>query len=166
MATATNLPPKPVDADAVGLLTADHREVKALFQKYAKLAESDAEDSDRQALAETICDLLTVHATIEEEIFYPAVRHATQDDDLLDEAEAEHASAKELIAEIKHMSPDDGLYDVKVTVLAELIDRHVEEEESDMFPEAKKARVDMAGLGARLVARKNQLLADLGESAA
>ena len=72
-------------------LTADHREVKALFEKYEKLAEDDGNAADRQALAKTICDMLTVHATIEEEIFYPAARKATEDDDLLDEAEVEHA---------------------------------------------------------------------------
>ncbi len=123
--------------NAVQLLTADHREVKALFQQYKKLADGDAEGSDRRALAETICDMLTVHATIEEEIFYPAARAALsedEDEDLLDEAEVEHASAKDLIAQIKDMEPDDDLYDAKVTVLGEFIDHHVKEEEGEMFP--------------------------------
>jgi hemerythrin superfamily protein len=152
--------------DAIGLLTADHREVKALFEKYEKLADTEAEASDRQALAETICDMLTVHATIEEEIFYPAARKATQDKDLLDEAEVEHAAAKDLIAQIKDMAPDDELYDAKVKVLGEQIDHHVEEEEGELFPEAKKSDMNLADLGARMLARKNQLMAELHESAA
>jgi hemerythrin superfamily protein len=167
MATARKVASKTAGAqDAVALLTADHREVKALFQKYETLAEARGKASDRQALAETICDMLTIHATVEEEIFYPAARKATQDDDLLDEAEVEHAAAKDLIAKIRAMSPDDDLYDAKVKVLGEQIDHHVEEEEGEMFPEAKKADMDLTELGARMLARKNQLMAELRESAA
>ena len=167
MATAKKVSPKSSGGrDAIGLLTADHREVKAMFEKYEKLAERKAEASDRQALAETICDMLTVHATVEEEIFYPAARTATQDDDLLDEAQVEHAAAKDLIAQIKDMDPDDDLYDAKVKVLGEQIDHHVEEEEGELFPEAKKSDMDLRELGARMLARKNQLMAEFGESAA
>lgn len=152
--------------DAIALLTADHREVKALFEKYEKLAEEKDRASDRQALAETICDMLIVHATVEEEIFYPAARKATQDGDLVDEAEVEHAAAKSLIAQIKDMSPEDDLYDAKVKVLSEQIDHHVEEEEGEMFPAARKSEMDLAELGGRMLARKNQLMSELGESAA
>ncbi len=102
--------------------------------------------SGRQ-LAEQICQMLTVHATAEEEIFYPAVRAADVDEDLLDEAEVEHASAKDLIAQIQSMSPEDDLYDAKVTVLGEYINHHVEEEEGEMFPKARRAKVDLVGLG-------------------
>jgi hemerythrin superfamily protein len=166
MATTGRVAPKSAGAqDAIGLLTADHREVKALFEKYEKLTDDKGEASDRQALAETICDMLVVHATVEEEIFYPAARKATQDDDLLDEAEVEHAAAKDLIAQIKDMSPEDDLYDAKVKVLGEQIDHHVREEEGELFPEAKKADMDLAELGARMLARKNQLMSELGESA-
>jgi len=167
MATAKKVAPSSAGPrDAIALLTADHREVKALFEKYEKLAEDKGKASDRQALAETICDLLVVHATVEEEIFYPAARKATQDDDLIDEAEVEHAAAKDLIAQIKDMSPDDDLYDAKVKVLGEQIDHHVEEEEGETFPAAKKSDMDLAELGARMLARKNQLMSELGESAA
>lgn len=167
MATAKKVSPKSSGGqDAIALLTADHREVKALFDKYDKLADTKAEASDRQALAETICDMLTVHATVEEEIFYPAARKAIQDDDLLDEAQVEHAAAKDLIAQIKDMEPDDGLYDAKVKVLGEQIDHHVEEEEGELFPEAKKSDMDLRELGARMLARKTQLMAEFGESAA
>jgi hemerythrin superfamily protein len=167
MATAKKVAAKSAGTqDAVELLISDHREVKTLFDKYEKLAETEAEASDRQALAEAICDMLTVHATIEEEIFYPAARKATQDDDLLDEAQVEHASAKDLIAQIKDMDPGDELYDAKVKVLGEQIDHHVEEEEGELFPEAKKSDMDLRELGARMVARKNQLMAKQRESAA
>ncbi len=152
-------------SDAVALLMSDHREVKALFQKYKKLANAEAEGSDRQALAETICDMLTVHATIEEEIFYPAARGALDDQDLLDEAEVEHASAKDLIAQIKDMGPEDDLYDAKVTVLGEYIDHHVAEEEGEMFAKAKQSDMDLAELGVELQTRKSELMAELAESA-
>jgi len=167
MATAKKVVPKSAGAqDAIELLTADHREVKALFQKYEKLAQDKSNASDWQALAETICDMLTIHATVEEEIFYPAARKATQDDGLIDEAEVEHAVAKDLIAQIKDMGPQDDLYDAKVKVLSEQIDHHVEEEEGEMFPMARKSEMNLTELGGRMLARKNQLMAELGESAA
>lgn len=166
MATAEKVAAKSAGTqDAVGLLISDHREVKTLFDKYEKLAQTKAKASDRQALAETICDMLIVHATIEEEIFYPAARDATEDDDLLDEAQVEHAAAKDLIAQIKDMDLGDELYDAKVKVLGEQIDHHVQEEEGELFPEAKKSDMDLRELGARMVTRKNQLMAELGESA-
>ena len=104
--------------DAIALLKADHKEVDDLFEEYEELAGAEADGAERQALAEQICDMLTVHATIEEEIFYPAARELVVDSDLLDEAEVEHASAKDLIAQIKAMGPDEELYDAKVKVLA------------------------------------------------
>ena len=167
MATAKKVAPSSAGSqDAIALLTADHREVKALFQRYEKLAQDKGNASDRQALAETICDMLTIHATVEEEIFYPAARKATQAEGLIDEAEVEHAAAKDLIAQIKDMAPEDDLYDAKVKVLSEQIDHHVEEEEGEMFPQARKSEMDLAELGARMLARKNQLISELGESAA
>ena len=148
-------------ADAVKLLTADHKEVKALFNQYKKLVDGDAAAEERQALAEQICNMLTMHATIEEEIFYPAAREALDEDDLLDEAEVEHASAKDLIAQIEAMDADDDLYDAKVTVLGEYIDHHVKEEEEEMFPKCRKSEMDLALLGEELDARKAELTADL-----
>lgn len=94
--------------DATVLLTRDHTEVHRLFKQYEKLTDAEASGSDRQALAEQICMLLTVHASIEEEIFYPAAREANVESDLLDEAEVEHASAKDLIAQIRAMAPMTG----------------------------------------------------------
>ena len=152
-------------ADATTLLAKDHKDVKALFKRYEKLTKAEADGSERQELAEQICQMLTVHATIEEELFYPAVREAEVDEDLLDEAEVEHASAKDLIGQIQSMSPDDDLYDAKVTVLGEYINHHVEEEEGEMFPKARRAKVDLVGLAEQLSERKRQLMSETGQMA-
>ena len=144
--------------DATILLTRDHTEVHKLFKRYEKLADAEADASERQELAHEICAKLTAHATAEEEIFYPAAREAGVESDLLDEAEVEHASAKDLIAQIQSMDPDEDLYDAKVKVLGEYIDHHVEEEEGEMFPKCRKAKMDLAGLAAQIMERKAELL--------
>jgi hemerythrin superfamily protein len=148
--------------DAIALLKADHREVKQLFEEYKDLVDAEGGDEEKQALAEKICALLTVHTTIEEEIFYPAARDALEEQDLLDEAEVEHASAKELIAQIQGMQPAESLYDAKVTVLGEYIDHHVKEEETQMFPKLKKTGLDLGAVGEQLMTRKEELMQELG----
>lgn len=152
-------PRAPQDAasiDAIELLTQDHRNVKELFEKYENL--SDRSTASKKKLATQICLELTKHATAEEEIFYPAVREANGDnEDLVDEATVEHASAKELIAQILEMEPGDDLYDAKVKVLSEQIEHHVEEEEKEMFPKARKAKLDLAALGEAIAARKEEV---------
>jgi len=153
-------------ADAVTLLTADHAQVKQLFDRYEKLAEDDAGAEERLALAGQICTMLTVHAQIEEELFYPAARDVIEEGDLLDEAEVEHASAKDLIAQILAMDPDEALYDAKVKVLGEYVQHHVQEEENELFPQCQSADMDLEALGQELAARKQELLAELGEVAA
>lgn len=152
--------PKPIPTetdpqDAITLLTEDHEHVKSLFEQYEELG--DRAHATKQKLALQICTELTKHATAEEEIFYPAVRAATKDDDMLDEAVVEHASAKDLIAQIIAMEATDDLYDAKVKVLSELIDHHVNEEETEMFPKARKAKLDLDALGAEIAARKEQV---------
>lgn len=147
-------------SDATALLQRDHAEVRKLFKQYEKLADAEAGAEDRLALANQICMMLTVHATVEEEIFYPAAREANVDSDLLDEAEVEHASAKELIAQIESMGPDDELYDAKVKVLGEYIDHHVQEEEGEMFPKCRKSPMDLAELAQALAGRKSELMAE------
>jgi hemerythrin superfamily protein len=146
--------------DAIALLAHDHADVRDLFAEYDELAADQADGEERQALAEQICAMLTAHATIEEEIFYPAARDAGVGGDLLDEAEVEHAAAKDLIAQIRAMSPDDDLYDAKVKVLGEYIDHHVDEEEGEIFPRCREAKMDLAALGATLAERKSELLAE------
>ncbi|MGH6608714.1 MAG: hemerythrin domain-containing protein [Burkholderiaceae bacterium] len=151
--------------DAIELLTADHRKVEKLFKQYDKLVEDEAGYNEKEALAALICAELTVHTQIEEEIFYPAARDVLDEEDLVDEAIVEHASAKDLIAQLADMSPDDDLYDAKVKVLSELIDHHVEEEEDEMFPKLKKAKLDTAALGPQMADRKQQLNEEMGVNA-
>ena len=152
--------------DAISLLKSDHKEVKALFEAYDQLVEDEATDDEKQAVAEEICNALTVHATIEEELLYPAARDALEEEaDLVDEATVEHASAKELIAQIQGMQPSDDLYDAKVKVLGEYIDHHVKEEEKEMFPKLRKAGLDLEELGEALKARKEELMGEIAETA-
>jgi len=140
--------------DAIALLKADHRKVEELFESY----ENTKSKSVKARLAQQICMELTVHATIEEEIFYPAVKGQVEDD-MLDEAYVEHDGAKMLIGELLAGSPEDDFYDAKVKVLSEEIKHHVKEEEQrdGIFAQAKKAGVDMVDLGERLAARKAEL---------
>ena len=144
-------------ADAIGLLKADHRQVEAWFSQFSK----SKNRQKKQQLAAHICDALTTHTTIEEEIFYPAFIAATGDKATHHEAVVEHAGAKKLVAEIQAMSPDDDYYDARVTVLSEMIKHHVKEEEQPggMFSEAKKSDMDLQALGEQLLARKRELQA-------
>ena len=142
-------------------MTADHEQVNQLFEEFKELKE-EGSNEEKSAVVEQICNALTVHTQLEEEIFYPAVRKAIEAADLMDEALVEHAGAKELIAQLREMDPEDDLYDAKVTVLGEQIDHHVEEEEGEMFPKAKKAKVDTAELGAKIAKRKAALLEEMG----
>jgi hemerythrin-like domain-containing protein len=148
--------------DAIKMLTSDHREVKSLFQQYQEMVDHEAADEDKHPIAQQICMLLTVHAQIEEEIFYPAAQGAIKEPDLIDEATVEHASAKELIAQLEGSDPSDDLFDAKVKVLGEYIDHHVKEEESELFPQARKAKMDLEAIGAQLTERKAELMADMG----
>ncbi|TFW31842.1 hemerythrin domain-containing protein [Massilia horti] len=144
--------------DAIEMLTADHREVSAMFKEFEGLGERAK--VSKKKLADKICTALKLHTTIEEEIFYPAVREAIKDaEDLVDEAVVEHASAKDLIAQIEAMDPDDELYDAKVKVLGEQIEHHVGEEEKELFPKVRKSGLDLAALGAEMAGRKDELAA-------
>jgi hemerythrin superfamily protein len=146
--------------DAIAMLTAEHREVKAMFEQYEGLGERAM--ASKKKIADQICTALTLHAAIEEEIFYPAVRAASKEAaDLLDEALVEHAGAKDLIAQLQEMDPEDDLYDAKVKVLGEQIEHHVGEEEGEMFPKAKKAGLDLVALGNEMAMRKDELAATM-----
>jgi len=147
--------------DAFALLTSDHKLVKSLFKEFESLKE-EGDDDRKAALVETICNELTVHAQIEEEIFYPALRDAIDDEDLMDEADVEHASAKQLIAQLEQSQVGGDHYDAMVTVLGEYIDHHVKEEEGEMFSKARKADIDSAALGEEMAVRKVELKEELG----
>jgi DNA-binding FrmR family transcriptional regulator len=146
--------------DAVDLLDADHIAVKKLFTQFRKLSEAKASVDERKAIADKICKELSVHADIEEQIFYPAAREAIADDDLLNEAEVEHASAKDLIAQISAVDADEALFDAKGIVLGEHIDHHVEEDRNEMFPKARKSAMDLKGMVEELNTLKEELMAN------
>lgn len=146
--------------NALDLLKSDHKEVMQLFSQFEKLEKSD-EDAKRD-LVEKICNQLTVHAEIEEELFYPALRDVFDEQDLLDEAQVEHDMAKQLIDDLESMEPDEELFDAKVTVLAEYVRHHVEEEEKEIFAKAKKAGLDLDTMGADLMDRKIELMGEFG----
>lgn len=151
---------KPADAyqDAVDLLDADHKAVKKLFIDFGALCDDGAPPAAKRPIADKICRSLLVHAQIEEEIFYPAVRQATGDTPLIEEAIEEHAQAKQAIATIQGMDESDEAFDKTVKLLGELIDAHVLEEREQMFIEARQSSADLRGLALELFDRKQQLL--------
>ena len=145
--------------DAIAILKAGHRKVEGLFEKF----ENAKGSKTKKALATEICTELSVHATIEEEIFYPACEEVI-DDDLRTEAYVEHDGAKVLIAELAGSDPDNEFYDAKMKVLSEEIKHHVKEEEKPgegIFAQAREGGLNMAALGEQLAARKEELLADI-----
>ena len=146
--------------DAISILMEDHKKVKKLFTEFKKLKEADGDDNEKAGLVNAICTALTIHTQIEEEIFYPAVRAALDEDDLMDEADEEHESAKALIGQLEAMEPGDDHYDAKVTVLGEYIDHHVKEEQDEMFPKVKKAKLDLVELGSEMLQRQQELQAE------
>lgn len=143
------------DIDAIALLKADHREVEKLFDQFEKAKAGDR----KRTIVGKVCDALTVHAKIEEEIFYPQAREALRrkGDDLLDEAEVEHEGIKRLVAELKDADPGENLYDARVTVLSEYVKHHVKEEEGELFPKVRKSDLDLEKVGGELAARKEAL---------
>lgn len=153
-ATATQKA-KPAPKDAIAMLKADHVAVSNMFAEYEK---SRSVAKKRDLVAE-ICTALSVHAQIEEEIFYPAVKAKLKDKLLVPEATVEHASLKDLIAQIEGVEPDGEMFDAKVKVLSEYVKHHVKEEQNEMFPKAKASTLDMVELGARMSERKADLMA-------
>jgi len=145
--------------NAFDVLEEDHREVEEWFDEYDELKDSD--EGRKGELAEKICLALKVHAQIEEEIFYPRAREATKDDDLLDEAIVEHATVKNMIAEIEEMDVGEELYDAKIRVLGEMVKRHIREEEEELFPELQSAKMDLDAVGKELAERKEELMSEM-----
>ena len=152
--------PTPMEKDACDLLDADHIAVKHLFVDYARLAYGSppgGPDDDKLSLARRICAALTVHATIEEEIFYPALRGAIDEPELLDEAQAEHQEAKDLIAQIEALDAADAALDDLVATLAQAIELHVKEERDHLFPKARASSLDLMEIAAQLQQRQQEL---------
>ena len=144
--------------DAIALLTSQHKEVTAMFKEFEELG--DRAKAGKKKIADKICQNLVMHTMIEEEIFYPAVRGRSKEaEEMVEEAIVDHASAKDLIAQIQEMDPDEELYDAKVKVLGEMIEHHVEEEEKEMFPKVRKMDLDLATLGQEMKARGDEIMA-------
>jgi selenocysteine-specific translation elongation factor len=147
--------------DALGMLKADHDKAKALFRAFDALKGHRDEARRKAELVDEICYELTLHSMLEEEIFYPVLRSAVDDDDLLDEADIEHAGARELIGQLEIMAPGDDHFDATVTVLGEEIEHHIAKEEGELFEAARAAGIDLDDLGEQLAARKEELEEDL-----
>jgi hemerythrin superfamily protein len=149
--------------DAVALLKADHRNVEQLFAQFEQ-----ADETQLSAIATRICELLTVHAQIEEEVLYPAAKQAfeeeesEEDTDVVIEASVEHGTAKDLISKIEAMTPEHEAFRATVTVLGEYIKHHVKEEEGELFPALKQTELDLKELGTQLLERKLALMEELG----
>jgi hemerythrin superfamily protein len=152
-ATKKRTPAKP--KDAIAILKADHKAVDELFKQYEKTRS----EVKKTRLVAQICKELSVHAQVEEEIFYPAVKAALKDHELVPEATVEHATLKDLIAQVEGKRPEGEMFDAKIKVMSEYVKHHVKEEQNQMFPKAKATRLDMLALGASINARKQELLA-------
>lgn len=141
--------------DAIDMLKQDHDKVEKAFKDFEKMDRQDTEACRR--LIETVCEDLKLHTTLEEEVFYPAVREAIADEDLMNEAAVEHETAKMLIDQLENMGADDPNYYATFSVLGEYVRHHIKEEQGEMFPAAKKAKLDLAALGDRMRSRKEEL---------
>jgi hemerythrin superfamily protein len=143
--------------DATELLELDHRSVEKLFKDYEQLIEQKADAKKRTTLATTICNALTVHAEIEEQLFYPAAKKEIDETDLIFEAAVEHTTMKFLISEMSAASKKDALFDAHVKVLSEYVSHHVKEEEKELFPKVRKTKLDLNALGSKMVKLKANL---------
>lgn len=141
--------------EAIALLRADHKLVNDLFDEYEKTRSA----AKKKSLVKQICTELTIHAQIEEEFFYPAAKKALRDKELIPEATVEHATLKDLIAQVADVEPDGEMYDAKIKVLSEYVKHHVKEEQNEIFPKVKASNLDLIELGAQLTERKEELLA-------
>jgi hemerythrin superfamily protein len=157
MATAKKPIPKAAKPqEATAMLRADHKVVSGLFAEFEKTKS----DSKKKKLVDQICKELTIHAQLEEEIFYPAFKEALKDKELVPEASVEHQSVKDLIAAVQGVEPYGEDYDAKVKVMGEFVKHHVKEEQNEMFPKAKESsKLDLVALGEQMFARKQELLA-------
>ena len=151
-------------ADALALLRQEHDRVRELFAQFERLRGIEDEDERKAELVDEICYELTLHAIVEDELFYPLLRAASEDDDMMDEAEVEHAGVRELVGQLEVMYPDDEHFAATVAVLAEEVEHHVAREESEMFETARASGIDLAALGRRMARRRRELDEDLNDA--
>lgn len=141
----------------------DHKRVKKAYRDFQKLDIDEDKDSV-EAIVEQVLEELTVHATLEEELLYPAARGAIADENLIDEAEVEHETVHALIDQLKSMGPDDEKYAARFTVLCEYVTHHVKEEEGEMFPQLERTRLDWQALAAEMRERRSELSGNGGDA--
>lgn len=153
--------PVVVYPDVIGLLIADHRKAQVMFDEFHEKKDS-MPPHEKFELVRKLCGELLIHMAVEEGVFYPAVRKSIRDNELMDEADAEHDSAKELIIHLGNIQPDDPMFDTKVSALAEQIEHHVQEEEAAMFPKVLLSQIDLVEIGKELLDAKNNMRARLG----
>ena len=142
--------------DTIKLLSDDHKKVKKLFKEYEKLIKKNDAEA-KEEMAQQICEELTIHTQLEEEIFYPAAREAIKNNLLMNEATVEHGSAKELISELESMKTSDPMYDAVVIVLGEYVNHHIKEEEEEIFPKVQKSKMDLEEIGSEIAERKEDM---------
>jgi len=149
------MPTKDKTTNAIALLKEDHEKVKELFDKFE---EANGSATKAKIVADAVKEL-KIHATVEEELFYPALRQKMDDEEgILEEADEEHHVAKVLIAELETMRGDEDHWEAKFTVLAESVRHHIKEEEGQMFKEAKKTDIDFEVLGSQMAHLKQKLM--------
>lgn len=153
--------PGKAKSDALSLLKEDHALVRKMFARFEKLKDEE----QKSALIDEACTALTVHATLEEELFYPALRGAIEDEELLDEAQVEHSVAKQLIAQLRGHELEDATRDASFKVLSEYVGHHIEEEEGELFKQVRRSDIDLQSLGEEMTARKQDLEAEMREPA-
>jgi len=151
-------------AEAIEMLKQDHAKAQKAFKAFEKMDRADAETC--RQLVRTVCDDLKVHTTLEEEIFYPAVRELIEDEDVMNEAAVEHETAKMLIEQLENMEGDDPNYYATFTVLGEYVAHHIKEEEGEMLPQASKSGLDFEALAARMQEHKAELMAQMEQAPA
>jgi hemerythrin superfamily protein len=153
---------KPAFPEPMEMLMEDHKKVQKLFKQFEKLHKQDGDEESKREIVEQCCMELKVHAEVEEQVFYPAAREALEEQDLVEEALVEHASAKDLIAKLEGMDGSEESYDATFTVLGEYVNHHVKEEEEEMFPKVKRAKLDWEALAEQMEQRKMQMQQQLG----
>lgn len=149
----------PLREDALVILQADHDHLRKLFAEFQRHLGRDDEDmAAKETIVREACDLLEIHTQLEEEIFYPAIRKALREEQLMDQAQIEHDTAGELMDDLKKLSPDDEIFDAKFIVLSEIATLHMKKEEKEIFPLVRSAKLDMFALGRKILLRREVLV--------
>ena len=149
----------PLRQDALVILQADHDHLRKLFAEFQRhLGRDDADMAAKETIVREACDLLEIHTQLEEEIFYPAIRKALREEQLMDQAQIEHDTAGELMDDLKKLSSDDEIFDAKFIVLSEIATLHMKKEEKEIFPLVRSAKLDMFALGRKILLRREVLV--------